>query len=67
MNEIQLVAAVVVALGLLAWLAFRIAAIERKLKDPAAALLALLNALRLGRARRLLEETSRQARPPRRS
>ena len=31
-----------------------------------AALLALLNALRLGRARRLLEETSRQARAPRR-
>jgi DNA recombination protein RmuC len=42
MNEILLVAAVVVALGLLAWLAFRIAAIERKLKDPAAALVPLL-------------------------
>ena len=42
MNEILLVAAVVVALGLLAWLAFRIAALERNLKDPAAALTPLL-------------------------
>jgi len=42
MNEILLVAAVVVALGLLAWLAFRLAALERNLKDPAAELMPLL-------------------------
>jgi DNA recombination protein RmuC len=42
MNEILLVAAIVVALGLLVWLAFRIAALERGMKDPAAALTPLL-------------------------
>jgi DNA recombination protein RmuC len=42
MNEILLVAAIVVAVGLLAWLAFRVAALERSLKDPAAALMPVL-------------------------